>query len=138
MRGVGGRRMGLISSKMMTPTQLQQCCAEDLAVQTIGYTLQTADGRRAGRIEDILYDDEDGVIRYLVVDTSTAEFIVNQPRVLLPATLCCPDHGRRTVRSRAGAEQVQAAPRYDPAVALTRAYEESVFTNFGEHPYWPT
>ncbi len=129
--------MGLISTYAMTPTLLAQWSHEDLAPHTIGYGVETVDGKRMGTVEDVLYDDEAGVARYVVVNTTGAEFVVNYTRILLPATLCCPNEERHTVRSEAGVEQVQRAPAYDPASALGRSYEETVFTNFGERPYWP-
>jgi len=129
--------MGLISSRFVTPTMLERCCAGSLSSRAIGYTLLTADGRRIGVVKDLLFDDEAFEIRYLVVDTSTAEFPVGPPLVVLPATLCCEDAERKVVSSRATVEQVQAAPSYDPVTAISRAYEETVFTNFGERPYWP-
>lgn len=129
--------MGLISSRDMSPTQWQQCCADDPSANVIDYELRTVDDRRIGVVSDVLFDDEAGVARYLVVDTSRAEFLVNQPRVLLPISLCCRDDAQRTVRSQAGVQEVQSAPGYERATAVTRAYEETVFTNFGERPYWP-
>lgn len=130
--------MALISSRFMTADQLQRCCYNQISAEVIGYVLHTVDGQRIGTVEEFLVNDEDFVVRYLVVDTSTAEFLLNQPLVLVPADLCCWDGEKRTVRSRATAEQVQSAPAYDPAVAVTQAYEETFVTKFGERPSGPT
>ncbi|MDI7276457.1 MAG: PRC-barrel domain-containing protein, partial [Anaerolineae bacterium] len=103
----------LISSRFMTEPQLRRCCVNDLTPEIIGYALYTTDDQRIGVVEDILVDDELFVIRYLVVDTSSAEFIVNHPEVLLvAANLCCWDTERRTVRAQATVADVQAAPFY--------------------------
>ena len=130
--------MALISSRFMTADQLQRCCYNQVSAEVIGYTLHTTEGQRIGTVREFLINDEDLVVRYLVVDTRTAEFVLNQPLVLVPADLCCWDRERRTVRSRATVEQVQSAPAYDPAVAITQAYEEMVVTKFGERPSGPT
>ncbi len=129
--------MGLLSARDMTETQLRQCCGDQLASRVVGYTVFTQDGQRAGTVDDILIDDEANLVRFLVVDTSTAEFLVNQARVMLPIDLCCPDEEKKTVRSRTSAEQVQSAPPYRRDLAQARAYEETVFTHYGERPYWP-
>ncbi len=129
--------MGLISSRFMTADQKQRCCYNDLSLDILNYALHTADGQRIGTVDDVLMDDESFTIRYLVVDTSTAAFTLNQQRVLLPADLCCRDPEQRIVRSRANAEQVQSAPFYDSALAVTKAYEDTVITHFGERPYAP-
>lgn len=129
--------MGLISSRFMTAEQKQRCCYNDLTLDILNYVLHTAEGLRIGKVDDILMDDESFTIRYLIVDTSTAAIMLNQPRLLLPASICCADAKGRTVRSRANAEQVRSAPAYDAAVELTQSYESTVFTNFGERPFAP-
>jgi hypothetical protein len=129
--------MGLISSRFMTADQRERCCYNDLSVEVIGYAIDTIDGQRIGTVDDILMDDESMTVRYLVVDTSTAAFILNQPHLLLPTNLCCWDRAERSVRSQAHAEQVQSAPAYDAAVSVTQAYEDTIITHYGERPYAP-
>jgi hypothetical protein len=130
--------MGLISSHDLTADQLSRCCNNRLTPGIIGYTLLTIDGQRAGVVADVLVDDETMDLHYLVVDTQSAQFEMHYPHILLPTDLCCWDAEHKTVRSQAHQEQMQNASAYDRAIALTRAYEETVFTNFGERPYWPT
>lgn len=129
--------MGLISSRFMTPEQRQRCCLNNLTPEVIGYALQTVDGKRIGTVDDILMDDESFMLRYLVVNTSTAEFIVNQPFVLLTSDLCCWDAEHKVVRSEATVQQVQDAPAFDRAVDLVEAYEETAILSFGERPFAP-
>lgn len=129
--------MGLISSRFMTAEQQERCCLNQLSLEVIGYTLHTVDGRRIGTVDDILMDDESFVVRYLVADSSTADFVVNQPYVLLTADLCCWDPQSRTVHSQATVEQVQSAPAYERAVDLVQAYEETAILQFGERPSGP-
>lgn len=127
----------LLSSHFMTPEQIQACCAGDILFYVIGYSIYTIDNQRIGVVDDALIDDEDFAVRMLSVNTSTAEFILNQRRVLLPADLCCRDVDAKTVRSRARAEQVQSAPEYDPVLQLAQSYEDLVYLNYGERPYAP-
>ena len=126
----------LLSSHDLTAAQ-REMYRGTIPLDAIGYALLTEDGRRIGVVDDVLLDDEDFTANFLVVDTATAEFIANQAHVLLPAALCCWDAERKTAHSRATAGQVQSAPAYDRAVALTRAYEETVFFNYGERPSGP-
>ena len=126
----------LLSMRDLTPTQREKY-RDTIPFDAVGYALLADDGRRIGVVDDILVDDESFVANFLVVDTATAEFILNQPRLLLPATLCCWDAGRRTVGTRATAQQVQSAPGYDRAVSMSRAYEETVIFHYGERPSAP-
>ncbi len=126
----------LLSSHDLTAAQ-REMYRGTIPLDAIGYALLTRDGRRVGVVDDVLIDDEDFAANFLVVDTATAEFIANQAHVLLPATLCCWDVERKTVQSRTTAEQVQSAPAYDRAMALTRAYEDTVLFNYGERPSGP-
>lgn len=129
--------MGLISARFMTADQLQRCCTTGVTPEVIGYALQTVDDQRIGTVDDILMDDESLTIRYLVVNTATAEFIVNQPFVLLTSDLCCWDAERRVVRSQATVGQVQDAPAFERAVDLVQAYEQTAIFRFGERPSGP-
>lgn len=130
--------MALLSLRFLTETQRERCCRDGLSTGVIGYALHTIDEQRIGVVDDILVDDESLVIRYLVVDTSSAAFTLNQPHLLLPADLCCWDTEQKTARSRASVAQAQSAPVYDRVVALTQAYEDTVITHFGERPYAPS
>lgn len=129
--------MGLISSRFMTADQRQRCCLNGISLEVIGYTLHTIDGQRIGTVNDVLVDDESFAVRYLVADTSSAEFIINQPYVLLTSELCCWDAESKTVRSQASVDQVQSAPAYDRAVDLVEAYEDTAIFRFGERPSGP-
>ncbi|HOG45221.1 MAG TPA: PRC-barrel domain-containing protein [Anaerolineae bacterium] len=129
--------MGLISARFMTAQQLQRCCLNDLSPEVIGYALFTGDNRRIGTVDDVLVDDETFTIRFLVVDTASAEFIVNQPYVLLTSDLCCWDAENKVVRSQATVQQVQDAPAFDRAIDLVEAYERTTLLRFGERPSAP-
>ncbi len=129
--------MGLISSRSMTPEQRSRCCLNDLSPEVIGYVLSTRDGRRIGTVDDILMDDESFTLRFLIVNTSTAEFMVNQPYVMLAAELCCWDAEHKSVRADVTVGQVQDAPAYERAVALVQAIEDTAIFRFGERPSGP-
>ncbi len=129
--------MGLVSSRYMTQTQLEHCCRDGVSPGVIGYAIYTEDGQRIGKVNEVLIDDESMAVAWLIVDTSTAGFVINQRHVMLPTNLCCWDEERRAVRSLSSTAQVQSAPRYDAAVDLARAYEEAAIFNFGERPNGP-
>ncbi len=129
--------MGLISSRFMTAEQRERCCLGPLSLDVIGYTLYTIDGHRVGTVDDVLLDDESFAIRYLVIDTSSADFIINQPYVLLAAELCCWDEESKSVRSQSTMDQVQSAPAYERSVDLVEAYEDTAIFRYGERPSGP-
>ncbi|MCL6430178.1 MAG: PRC-barrel domain-containing protein [Anaerolineae bacterium] len=128
----------LISARFMTQGQLQRCCADGLSPEVVGCALYTSDNRRVGVVKDILVDDELYIVRYVVVDTTSAEFIINHPEVLLvAANLCCWDREQRTVRTEVTASDVQSAPFYDHAADVAQAYEETYIFHYGERPSAP-
>lgn len=128
----------LISSRFMTQGQLERCCADGLGPEVIGCALYTSDNLRVGVVKDLLVDDEDYVARFVVVDTTSAEFLINHPEVLLVgANICCLDREHRTVRTEVTAADVQSAPFYNHAADLAQAYEETYIFHYGERPSAP-
>lgn len=126
--------MGLINSRFLTREQLQRCCRNEISPAVVGYTLLTADGKRIGTVSGILVDDESIEIRYLIADTTTAEFPISQSRILLSPDLGPLERKRKTIHTRLTVDQVQSAPAYEPAVDLVTAYEETAYMDFGDRP----
>ena len=129
--------MGLIKSHDLTSEQRRRCCRREMSVDVVGHALYTMTGQRAGQVRDALIDDESLALRYLVVDTRSAEFPADKPYVLLPADLCRWDEAAGSVRCEVRVDQVQAAPEYDPAGAIAQDYEATVIFDFGERPSGP-
>lgn len=99
-----------------------------------GYRIRATDGE-IGHVEDFIADDENWIIRYLVVDT----------KKWLPGrtVLICPDWAKeicwddRTVQVDVTREQVENAPPYDSSSAVSREYEIQMYNYYGRSKYWP-
>lgn len=98
-----------------------------------GYHVQATDGE-VGHVEDLIADDEDWAIRYLVVDT----------RNWLPGrkVLVSPGWLRKLVWSDRLAvvdltrEQIEESPRYEPQEPIYRGYEAELHEEYGHKGYW--
>jgi uncharacterized protein YrrD len=86
-----------------------------------GYTLEARDGT-VGNIQDMLVDDENWRIQYLVVDTGG---ILGGRSVLLAAQwIEFVDAEGSTVRVDLSAETIQNSPKYEPDMLIDQEYEE--------------
>jgi sporulation protein YlmC with PRC-barrel domain len=103
------------------------------ANEVTGYNVEATDGG-VGHIEDVMIDEKDWVIRYLMVDTKN----------WWPGkkVLISPDWRREIVWSEqriyvdVTRDKVKNAPEFDPTMTVDRDYEDSMFAHFGFRPYW--
>jgi hypothetical protein len=86
-----------------------------------GSTVQAPDGI-IGRVRDLLFDDQEWLVRYLVVDLG--RWLPNQKILLPPSVVVDAREKDRMIRVSITREQVQASPRIDddlPVVLQRRA-----------------
>jgi len=97
------------------------------------YGIQALD-YRIGHIENFIIDDEDWVIRYLVVDT---HHWWPGKRVLLPPLwISWVSWPESKVYVDLDRETIKRAPEYDPAAPVTRNYEAELYQHYNREPYW--
>jgi hypothetical protein len=104
-------------------------------VEVSGYGIQASDAS-IGHLEDLLFEPESWAVRYLVVDTRNwwpGERVVIPPRWI--EQLDWPEH---RVKVGVRREEVRAAPKFDPASAPTREYEERLHSHYQREGYWGT
>ena len=103
------------------------------ASSIIGNSVKATDGA-IGSIDDMFFDDEQWILRWLVVDTGTW---LPGRRVLLPPHVCgIPDAVRDQVPVNLDREQIKASPPADADGPVSRQTEADLYAHYGWDPYW--
>ena len=99
-----------------------------------GYTLEARNGE-IGTVKDFYFDEEQWVVRYLVVKTGS---FLSRKRVLIgTAAIRKPDWEKETFPVELTKKEVENAPDTDLDKPLSRQYEETLHKYYGWVPYWP-
>lgn len=99
----------------------------------IGFTIEASDGR-IGTVHDVLFDDIDWIIRWLVVDTGGD---AAEHKVLLPiSALGTPDASSRQFPVNLTMQQVRDSPDVEMDLPVSRQIEEALYNFYGWAPYW--
>ncbi|MFZ7127614.1 MAG: PRC-barrel domain-containing protein [Desulfobacterales bacterium] len=98
-----------------------------------GYRIQATD-HAIGHVEDFLVEEDDWVIRYIVIDTRN--WLPGRKVLISPSWADAIDYTRRRMHIRMNRSAVEHSPRYDPDQMLERADEERLFEHYAESPYW--
>lgn len=100
-----------------------------------GYSIAAEDGE-VGHVEDLMVDDEEWTIRYMVVDTGGW---LSGRKVLVSPTwlreLSASDQEAVVDLTRA---QIEASPEYETEGPIYRAYEAELHEEYGRSGYWET
>jgi hypothetical protein len=100
-----------------------------------GCAIQASDGK-IGTVSDILFDQGNWLIRWLVVDTG--DWLPGR-KVLLPASVLGHiDLQKQEFAVRLTMEQVKDSPEVDTDKPVSRQMESHVYSHYGWHPYWDT
>lgn len=102
--------------------------------EVIGYNIQAKDGD-IGHVEDFLVEDENWIIRYLVVDTHNwlpgGKKVILSPKwikeILWPNLYVKVDLFK---------EQIKDSPEYDPSSPTDREYENVLHEHYNKPKYW--
>jgi hypothetical protein len=87
-----------------------------------------------GAIEDIYFDDERWVIRYIVVDTG--KWLPGRRVLISPYSILRTEWGEQRVLLSISREQVQGSPGLDTHKPVSRQHEANYLTHFGYPFYW--
>lgn len=101
--------------------------------EVTGYHLRATDGE-LGHVEDLLLDDLDWAIRYIVVDTRNWWF--GQKVVIVPEWMNSIDWAQREVRVDVTRDEVKSAPPYDEVTHVNRQWETDYYAHHKQPPYW--
>lgn len=98
------------------------------AQDVVDYQVE-ADGGLAGKVNDLIVDDETWMIRYLVIDTGDD---TGEKQVLLASQLVDRvSFDTFSVYADVSVEAVKAGPGYDPSVPIDAEFEEHLQNYFG-------
>ena len=98
-----------------------------------GFAIAATDGE-LGSIKDVYFDDEEWVIRYIVVNTGGWP---NGYDVLLsPMSVLAQEWDRRALRVDLTMQQIKNSPSIDTAKPVSRQHEEEFNTYYGYPFYW--
>ena len=101
--------------------------------EVTGYTIRATDDS-VGHVEDLLIDDSDWTIRYLVVDTRN--WLPGRKVLIAPTWVREISWDDREVSVVLTREQIERSPEYDPEVPVGREYEEGLYGHYRSPGYW--
>jgi hypothetical protein len=98
-----------------------------------GYHIQALDGE-IGHVEDFVTDDENWVLRYMVVDTKN--WLPGKMVLVHPDWITKVSWEDSKVFVDLSRETIKDSPEFDPAAPVNRAYEERLYDYYGRPKYW--
>ena len=99
-----------------------------------GCRLSATDGE-IGRIEEVYFDDERWVIRYLVV--TTGGWLTRREVLISPYAVKLVDLAARTVAVELTREKVRLSPDINTKSPVSRQNEAEYYRYYGYPAYWP-
>ena len=104
------------------------------ASRLTGATIAASDGE-IGSLDDLLFDDADWTVRWVVVDTGG--WLAGRKVLLPPSCIGNPeDDGRRLPVSLTRQQVEDGPPSENEEALLSRRYEAAMLTHYALAPYW--
>ncbi|NCC50476.1 MAG: PRC-barrel domain containing protein [Spartobacteria bacterium] len=131
---------GLYGAPIMSSAPIQKPTSEE-EVQTklrsvrevTGYHIIAEDGE-IGHLEDLIVDDKEWAVRYLIV--KTRNWLPGKTVILSPAWVTGIAWSTKTFRFDLQREHIKNAPEYNPEMPVNREYEERLYDFYGRPHYW--
>jgi hypothetical protein len=101
--------------------------------EVIGYHIHALDGT-IGHVEEFIVDDEDWVLRYMVVDTRN--WLPGRKVLVSPAWVDNFSWSNSMVYIELLREVIEHGPEYDPSMPIDREYEMMLYDYYGRPRYW--
>ncbi|GHH43224.1 PRC-barrel domain-containing protein [Streptomyces candidus] len=99
-----------------------------------GRTVIAADGEELGRVDDLLVDDTERKVRFLLVEHGG--FLgIGQKKTFVPVDAVTRIAEDQVFIDRSQ-QQVSDAPAYDPDLVVEQEYTEGVYSHYGYMPFW--
>jgi sporulation protein YlmC with PRC-barrel domain len=112
-----------------TPTQTDLRSMRQVA----GHSIHASDGH-IGHVEDFILDDEEWVVRYIVVDTRN--WLPGRKVLISPEWVSRIDWPGEEVWLDHSKEEIRKSPHYDPNQPVNRQYELRLYDYYGRRKYW--
>jgi len=104
--------------------------------EVLGYNIQATDGN-IGYVTDFIVDDEEWVIRYIVVDTrGWLDWLPGKQVLISPCWVHAVAWPERDVYVGLSREAVKNSPEFDPSESVNREYEIRLYDYYGRPKYW--
>ncbi|MEO5797240.1 MAG: PRC-barrel domain-containing protein [Rhodoferax sp.] len=97
------------------------------------YTIGATDGH-IGNVKDLYVDDQDWVVRYLVVETGS--WLMGRKVLISPIAIGKADWENRQLPVSVTTEQVKNSPGYESEKTVTRQHETDYAGYYGYPLYW--
>lgn len=101
--------------------------------EVCGYSVAANDGD-IGHVEDLIVDEEDWVIRYVVVDTRN--WLPGRKVLVAPTWFDEVRWDESSVHVALARETIKNSPRFDPNEPINRDYEGKLYDYYGRPYYW--
>jgi len=98
-----------------------------------GYAIQATDGE-IGQVDDVYFDDDAWVIRYLVVGTGA--WLPGRRVLISPIAIGRPDRNAQLLPVSLTKDQVRNSPDIDTHKPVSRQHETEYFRYYGYPYYW--
>lgn len=107
---------------------------DGLANEVRGRTVKATDGTDIGMVMDLLVDDQENKVRFLVVEHGG--FLgFGESRTLVPVEAITKTTANEVLIDQSR-EKVTSAPTYVPSLVADRAHHASVYDHYGHLPHW--
>lgn len=101
--------------------------------QLKGAAIDATDGD-IGKVSDVYFDDEQWVVRYLVVKTGS--WLFSRKVLLTPESLVAANTGSDVLATDLRREQVENSPEINTERPVSRQHEEMLLAYYGYPNYW--
>ena len=98
-----------------------------------GYAVRGAD-RGIGHVEELVYEDRDWSVRYLIVDTR--DWLPGEKVPVAADWVSGISWSGGEVWVDLAAEEIRTAPGWNPGTVIDRRYETELHAHYGRTPYW--
>jgi len=105
------------------------CAAREI----MKYHIETLEGR-VGRVNDLILDDENWVLRYLVIDTGAV--LPGKKVLVAPDWITQVDWNGSLLHTELHRKELEESPTYHPAQAVNREFEERLYDYLKRPKYW--
>lgn len=103
------------------------------AKEVIGYNVEGRD-ESIGKVDDFILDDENWVLRYLVLDAGS---IMQEKKVLIaPFWISWVRYDNKEVSIDLTKQMIEDSPAFDHNTPIQREYEEVLYDFYGRPYYW--
>ncbi|MEO6885924.1 MAG: PRC-barrel domain-containing protein [Jatrophihabitantaceae bacterium] len=117
-------------SKLSDSGQTIEPMAEDIR----GRTVKDKDGKDLGKVHDLLIDDREHKVRFLLVEHGG--FLgLGERKFFIPVDAITKITAEEVHINHTG-EHVAEAPPYDPGLVGDRSYHRGIYGHYGYTPYW--